>query len=255
MSDSAPPPPPGQPPTPPPPSGASQPPPPQSPSYPPPPSYGNQPPSQPPPYGAPPAYAGGPAGGYPISFQFASPGKIARWRPLVHWLLAIPHFFVLYILQIVAQVLAVVAWFVGVFTGRIPEGIQGLIVATLRYSVRVQTYLFFMREEYPPFSFDLDFADPGADPRTRFDVVPAIEGRSRLTIFFRLFLLIPHSIVAIFLGIAFYFVYLIGWFAVIILGRWPSGLESFLVGFIRWSSRFNAYAFLLTDEFPPFGFE
>jgi len=48
---------------------------------------------------------------------------------------------------------------------------------------------------------------------------------------------------------------IIGWFAVIILGRWPAGLESFMVGFIRWTSRYSAYANLLTDDFPPFGFE
>jgi len=224
-------------------------------SAPPPPPYGSQPPpTQPPPYGAPPSYAGAP-GGYPVSFQFASPGKIARWRPLVHWLLVIPHFFVLYVLSLVAAVLTVVAWFAGVFAGKVPEGLQGLIVASLRYSVRVQTYMLFLRGEYPPFNWDTDFADPGTDPRTRFDVVPAIEGRSRLSIFFRYFLLIPHAIVSFFLFIAVYVVSLIGFFAVIILGRWPAGLESFLVGYIRWTARFSAFAYLLTDEFPPFGFE
>lgn len=247
MSDSAPPPPPpGQPSVPPPPPLHGAP--------PPPPPYSGPPPAQPPPYGTAPAYAGRPTG-YPVSFQFASPGKIARWRPLVHWLLAIPHFFMLYILSIVASVLVFVAWFAGVFAGKVPEGLQGLVIAYLRYAARAQTYIFFLREEYPPFAFDTDFADPGTDPRTRLDVVPAIENRSRLTIFFRALLLIPHAIVSFFLFIALYVVYLIGWFAVIILGRWPAGLESFMVGFIRWSTRFSAYAYLVTDEFPPFGFE
>ena len=204
----------------------------------PPPPPGHKPPSQPPPYGAAPV---NPAGGYPVSFQFASPGKIARWRPLVHWLLAIPHFIVLYILQIVASVLVIVAWFAGVFAGKVPEGLQGLMIASLRYSARLQTYLFFMREEYPPFSFDTEFADPGSDNRTRFDVVPAIENRSRVTIFFRGLLIIPHMIVLFFLAIALYVVYIIGWFAVIILGRWPTGLESFMVGVKRWTTPVNAY--------------
>ncbi|MET0928896.1 MAG: DUF4389 domain-containing protein [Aeromicrobium sp.] len=226
-------------------------------SVPPPPPAGPPPPSGPPPSGWSPGGAPSPipAGSYPVGFTFNSPGKIARWRPLVHWLLVIPHIIVLYLLSIVASVLAFVAWFTGVFAGKVPEGLQGLIIASLRYSARVQTYIFFMREEYPPFNWDLDFTDPGTDPRTRFDVVPAIEGRSRLTIFFRGLLVIPHFIVAFFLFIAVYVVYIIGWFAVIILGRWPAGLESFLVGFIRWSSRLNAYYYLLTDEFPPFGFE
>jgi hypothetical protein len=216
----------------------------------------------PPPPGPPPSgWAPGPGpspippGAYPVAVTFNSPSSIARWRPLVHWLLVIPHFIVLYVLSLVASVLVVAAWFTGVFAGKVPEGIQGLIIATLRYSVRVQTYMFFLREEYPPFNVDLEFTDPGTDPRTRFDIVPAIEGRSRLTIFFRGLLVIPHMIVSLFLGIALYVVYIIGWFAVIILGRWPAGLESFMIGFIRWSARFSAYYYLLTDDFPPFGFE
>ena len=235
MSDSTPPPPPGY-----------QPPPP--PGYQPPPPPGHQPP----PYGAAPS---NPAGGYPVSFQFASPGKIARWRPLVHWLLVIPHFIVLYILNIVASVLVFVAWIVGVITGRVPEGLQGLVIASLRYTARTYTYMFFLREEYPPFAWDTSFADPGTDPRTRLDVVPAIENRSRLSIFFRGLLLIPHMIVLFFLAIALYVVYFIGWFAMIIMGRWPAGLESFMIGFLRWTTRFSAYANLITDDFPPFGFE
>jgi hypothetical protein len=216
-----------------------------------------QPPAGPPPAGWGQAASPSPIppGAYPVAVAFSSPGRIARWRPLVHWLLAIPHLVVLYVLNIVASVLVFVAWIVGVITGRIPDGIQGLIVAALRYSVRVQTYAFFLREEYPPFAFDTDFTDPGTDPRTRFDVVAAIEGRSRLTIFFRGLLIIPHAIVLFFLFIATYVVYVVGWFAVIILGRWPAGLESFVVGFIRWTARFNAYANLLTDDYPPFGFE
>ena len=220
------------------------------------------PPAGPPPSGPPPSgWAPGPAsspippGSYPIAFTFNSPGTIARWRPLVHWLLVIPHFIVLYVLSIVASVLVFVAWIVGVITGRIPEGIQGLIIATLRYSARVQTYMFFLREEYPPFNFDLEFTDPGTDPRTRLDVVPAIENRSRLTIFFRGILIIPHAIVYFFLLIALYVVSIIGWFAVIILGRWPAGLESFMIGFIRWTARFSGYYYLITDDYPPFGFE
>jgi len=194
------------------------------------------------------------AGGYPVTFTFDSPGAIARWRPLVHWLLVIPHIIVLYVLNLVAGVLVFVAWIVGVITGKIPEGIQGIIVAAVRYQARVVTYELFLRPEYPPFAWDTAFADPGTDPRTRVDVVPAVEGRSRLTIFFRGLLMIPHMIVLLFLAIALYVVALIGWFAVIILGRWPSGLESFVVGFLRWTTRFSGYANLLTDEYPPFGF-
>ena len=44
---------------------------------------------------------------YPVSFTFDPPEHIARWRPLVAWLLVIPHFVVLYFVQIVASVCVV----------------------------------------------------------------------------------------------------------------------------------------------------
>jgi len=208
-------------------------------------------PSPPPP--PPPNASPTPApGAYPITLTFDSPEKIARWRPLVHWLLAIPHFVILYVLGIVAQVLAFIGWFAGVFAGKIPDGLQKPIAMYVRYNARVTTYALFQREEYPPFAFDGAFADPGDDARIRVDVVPAIEGRSRLTIFFRLVMLIPQFFVLIFVSIAAWVVMVIGFFAVIILGRWPSGLNTFLIGFLRWNTRVNAYCYLLTDEYPPF---
>lgn len=77
--------------------------------------------------------------GYPVTFTFDPPEKIARWRPLIHWLLVIPHLIVLFILGLVANVLVFVGWIVGVFTGKIPEGLQGLVATYVRYSARVMT--------------------------------------------------------------------------------------------------------------------
>ncbi|MGH3474083.1 MAG: DUF4389 domain-containing protein [Aeromicrobium sp.] len=209
------------------------------------------PPMPPPPPLAPPSIPP-PAGNYPITLTFDTPEKIARWRPLVHWLLAIPHFIVLYVIDVIAFVLVVLAWFSGVFTGRISEGLQKPLAMTQRYNASVTTYMFWLREEYPPFTFDGSFSDPGQDPRLRVDVVPAIEGRSRLTIFFRIFMIIPQIFVLFFVSFAVCFVVFIGFFAVIILGRWPTGLGNFVVGFTRWTTRLNGYFYLLTDEYPPF---
>ena len=62
-----------------------------------------------------------PAGSYPATFTFDPPEKVANWRPLVNWLLAIPHYIVLYVLQIVSRVVGVISWFAIVFTGKLPE--------------------------------------------------------------------------------------------------------------------------------------
>jgi hypothetical protein len=190
--------------------------------------------------------------GYPITLTFDTPEKIARWRPLVHWLLVIPHVLVLSAISCVVQILIIIAWFAALFTGRISDGIQKPTAMYMRYNARVSTYAVFQREEYPPFAFDVAFADPGDDARVRVDVVPEIEGRNRATIFFRLFMVIPQMVVLFFVTIAAIFVLIIGWFAVIIMGRWPTWMNDFLIGYLRWTTRANAYFCLLTDEYPPF---
>ena len=191
-------------------------------------------------------------GAYPATFSFDAPERIANWRPLVHWLLAIPHLVIVYVLETVADVIAVISWFVIVFTGRLPAGLADFQAMFMRYALRTATYFGFLREEYPPFTFTATHLDPGDDPRVRAEFVPQLEGRNRLTVAFRLILAIPHFIVLPLLGIAVFFVGVITFFAVLFTGRWPDGLRNFVLGVGRWWLRFQAYLLLLTDEYPPF---
>ena len=191
-------------------------------------------------------------GAYPATFSFDAPERIANWRPLVHWLLAFPHLVIVYALETVADILAVISWFVIVFTGRLPVGLANFQAMFLRYTLRTATYFGFLREEYPPFSFTVIPADPGDDPRVGVELVPALEGRNRLTVAFRLILAIPHAIVLALLGIAVFVVGVIAFFAVLFTGRWPDSLRGFVLGVGRWWLRFQAYLLLLTDEYPPF---
>lgn len=81
-----------------------------------------------------------------------------------------------------------------------------------------------------------------------------IEKRSRLTVFFRALLVIPHAVLSVFIGIAATFTVIAAWFAVVFTGRYPQGLYDFNAGVTRWVSRYTAYAYLQVDKFPPFGF-
>jgi uncharacterized protein DUF4389 len=76
---------------------------------------------------------------------------------------------------------------------------------------------------------------------------------NRVTTFFRLILAIPWLIVAYIYAIAAAVTHLIAWFAVVILGRYPEGLYNFNSGMVRFFSRVYAFAYLQTDQFPPFG--
>jgi len=78
-----------------------------------------------------------------------------RWLPLVKWLLAIPHYIVLFFLTIGAVFVVIVAWFAILFTGRYPRGLFDYVVGVGRWCLRVQAYAFLLvTDRYPPFSLD-----------------------------------------------------------------------------------------------------
>jgi hypothetical protein len=80
---------------------------------------------------------------------------------------------------------------------------------------------------------------------------PAIE-RSRLTVFFRFILVIPHLIWSFIYGVAAHVVVFIAWFAIVFTGRYPQGMYEFVAGYMRFYTRLLGYVELVTDEFPPF---
>jgi hypothetical protein len=190
--------------------------------------------------------------GFPASFTFDPPDHVANWRPLVHWLLAIPHLAILYALNTLTEVLAIVSWFSILFTGKVPAGIVNFQSMAIRYSLRTMSYVVFMREEYPPFAFVPATADPGEDARLRVDFTAQLENRNRLTTAFRPILVIPHVVVLAALGIAAFFVGIVGFFAVLFTGRWPAGAREFVLGVAHWWLRVQSYLALLHDEYPPF---
>lgn len=189
---------------------------------------------------------------YPAVLTVDTPDRIARWRPLVQWLLALPHFVILYALGILSEVVGIISWFVVLFTGKLPASLAGIQTMYLRYYNRVMAYQGFLLETYPPFSFEATDRDPGDYVGEMVDFEPELEGRNRLTTFFRFILVIPHVIALFFVGIAAMVAWIVGFFAVLFTGRWPEGLREFVVGFMRWSLRVTAYHLLLTDEYPPF---
>ena len=81
------------------------------------------------------------------------PQDLNRWLPLVKWLLAVPHYVVLFFLGIAAVLAVLFAWFAILFTGRYPRGIFGFVEGVLRWALRVEAYAFLLvTDRYPPFS-------------------------------------------------------------------------------------------------------
>jgi hypothetical protein len=78
---------------------------------------------------------------------------LSRGMPLVKWLLAIPHYIVLFVLVIGAVFAVIISWFAILFTGRYPRGLFDYVVGVGRWSLRVEAYAFLLiTDRYPPFS-------------------------------------------------------------------------------------------------------
>jgi hypothetical protein len=106
------------------------------------------------------------------------------------------------------------------------------------FSYRVAAYVGLLRDEYPA---------------TDEEQSVHLEDLNRWLPLVKWLLAIPHYVVLVFLGIAAVVSVVVAWFAILVTGRYPRPLFSFVVGVLRWSLRVGGYAVLLvTDRYPPF---
>jgi hypothetical protein len=200
---------------------------------------------------------------------------------LVKWFLAIPHVVVLFFLNIAVFVTTVIGFFAILFTGRYPRSLFDFAVGVLRWGWRVSFYAFspLGTDTYPPFT--LKRTDYPAD----FDV-DYPESLSRGLVLVKWWLLaIPHYlIVGAVAGTSMFLwrgdngehhemvnghlttlssgssggwslltiLVVIAAIALLFRGTQIRSLFELIVGINRWGFRVSAYAYLLTDAYPPF---
>lgn len=97
------------------------------------------------------------AGDEYTSLEIPYPEKLSRGLLIVRTLfggiyVGIPHGFILLFRYIATYVLVFIAWWAVLFTGNFPASFHKFIVGTIRWGMRVNVYLSFMTDEYPPFS-------------------------------------------------------------------------------------------------------
>ena len=190
------------------------------------------------------------AADYPVSLDLDGPLEIDRWRPLVQWLLALPHFIVLWALMALSGVLSFIAFFAILFTKTYPRGMFDLVVMSYRYQWRVTSYAMFMRQTYPPFEFQPSAEDPQTDPASYSVAYP--QELNRWLPLVKWLLAIPHFFVVAVRWIMAVFVGFAAFFTVLFTGKFPLSMRTFLVDVTRYAYRVQAYIMFQCDEYPPF---
>src|SRR5690349_18537091 len=135
---------------------------------------------------------------YPLQLELRADLHITRWRPLVQWLLAIPHLMIAYALRTLRQVLTLISFFTVLFTQQIPRSLFDAIAMTYRYEWRAFSYAMFLHEDYPPFDFTMSSDDDGVEPHTKL-MITYPEQLDRWAPLYKWFLAIPHYVVMFFL--------------------------------------------------------
>jgi Domain of unknown function (DUF4389) len=147
---------------------------------------------------------------------------------------------------------ALLGWFACLARGRMPRGLRDAAAYALSYSAQLDAYLFLLTDRYP-----------NSDPLAALEDVPvrsdpiglhAAEDlrRSRLTVFFRFLLALPHLIWLSLWGIVVYLVVIVNWFATLIRGSSPERLHRFLTAYLRYQTHVLAYLYLTANPFPGF---
>jgi Domain of unknown function (DUF4389) len=207
------------------------------------------------PYGQPVAYGPpvppgyGPTGGAiiadgpsPILVGFAAPARQRRVTVLFRYLMVIPHFIVLSVLGLAAEVVAFIGWFAALFTGQLPEWAHTFLTGTLRWQTRAYAYLFMLTDVYPPFSLD-DEAYP-------IRLVARPTKLNRLAVLFRIILTIPAAIVAMVVTYGLLVLSFFSWLIALVSGQLPPAMHESGAAIVRYTARYAGFFYMLTSEYP-----
>ncbi|WSJ91050.1 DUF4389 domain-containing protein [Streptomyces sp. NBC_01304] len=194
----------------------------------------------------------------PVRLEADYEEGLSRWLWLVKWLLAIPHFVVLFFLGIGYLLVSIVAFFAILITGSYPRALFDYNLGVLRWSWRVQYYAYgtLGTDRYPPFTL-ADVPDYPA----RLDIDHPQQLSRGLVLVKWWLLVLPQLLIVALLtggfgsggggGIVGVLAFFAG-VALLFAGRYPRGMYDFNVGAHRWAYRVAAYSSLMTDVYPPF---
>jgi Domain of unknown function (DUF4389) len=211
----------------------------------------------------------GERGGYPVTVEIPAPERQNRWTVGFRLILALPPLMLAGALGAGAGglssggvtltwsvgVLAVVpflAWFACLAKARMPRGFRDVVVYGIGYAAQVYSYVLLLTPRYP----DSNPAQAAPPPLPEHPIGLTVTDddlqRSRLTVFFRLLLALPHFIWATLWGLAVFIAAPFAWLIALVTGRLPGALERFFGAYVRYSTHVYAFTYLAANPFPGF---
>jgi len=219
----------------------------------------------------------GEEGEYPIDIELpAEPSKQPRWTIFFRIFLAIPALIVSGVgltagggqaygrsrrrsfstgSGSLAAVCGFLGWFASLALGRMPKGLRDAGAWSIGYTAQTSAYLLLVTDRYPNADPTEMLAGVERPPRHPVRVVgdPYDLRRSRLTVFFRLLLTLPHVVWLLLWTIPAFFAAIAQWFVTLFRGTPAASLHRFLTRFVRYRLHVYAYLFLVANPFPGFG--
>ncbi|MDH4341198.1 MAG: DUF4389 domain-containing protein [Thermoleophilia bacterium] len=152
----------------------------------------------------------------------------------------------------VASAAAFLAWFAILARGSAPRGLRDLTAFAIGYGAQAGGYLLLLSPRYP--TSDPELAQPYAElPAHPVRIVVTDDlGRPRLTILFRVFLVIPHIVWLTLWSVAAFFAAVAAWFVGLAAGRIPAALHRFLAAYVRYTTHVIAFLYVVGRRFPGF---
>jgi hypothetical protein len=221
-----------------------------------------------------PGFTGDP--GYEVDMEFDRPAPQRRWTVALRLFLMLPVLILAAVisgtgglpqydpsasstattgLQIVGitSTAGVIAWFYSLFRGRAPEGVTRLLWYALHFGALAWSYIFVLTDSYPSTDPALLGRPRRPPPHPVALRVPADElERSRVTVFFRLPLAVPHFIWLTLWAIVALIAGILNWIATLVGGRSPAAFHRFLAAFVRYAAHVTAFTTVVANPFPGF---
>ncbi|MGA7397833.1 MAG: DUF4389 domain-containing protein [Solirubrobacterales bacterium] len=187
---------------------------------------------------------------YPVTYEADYLKDRNRLTAFFRLIVAIPWLIVATIYAIAGMVVVFIAWFAILFTGRFPQGMYNFVGGILRFTQRVNAFMYLQTDEWPSFGLS---EEPGYPVRIGF--APPAARQSRLKTLFRIILLVPVMVMSYMFSLLIQGITVISWFTIVFRGYQPAAIHNALAFAMSWTTRASAYSMLMRDEYPPVGDE